>query len=385
MAAYNQPDGEIVVMLETADVVIVGGGIIGCSIAYHLARAKVRTVVIDSGQPGREASSAAGGFLAVASGSQLRGPTFELKRASLALYEPLVQGLKEQTGIDSEYLKYGLLKLVRNNEEDEQLRALYNLRREQGLAAEWLSAEDVWKLEPELTRELRGAVFFPDDPHLNNPRLTQALAVGAQKLGVEFITGRAVTGVKKEGSRVVSVSAEGEEIKGEKVVIAAGGWSGKVGKLFALDIPVEPAKGQILTCRADFLHHLISWNDYVLVPRLNGEVLIGSTVEFVGFDKEVTLETVRNFLDRTAEVIPALVKRPLGRTWAGLRPYSATGRPILGPAPELDNVILATGHFRDGILLAPITGKLIAELITSGTPSLSLEPFGLNVSEGGGS
>ncbi len=367
-------------MIETADVVIVGGGIIGCSIAYHLARAKVHTVVIDSGQPGQEASSAAGGFLAVASGSQLRGPTFELKRASLELYEPLVQELKEKTGIDSEYLKYGLLKLVRSNEDDEQLRALYNLRCEQGLPAEWLSAEDVWKLEPELTRELRGAVFFPGDPHLNNPRFTQALAVGAQKLGVEFITGRAVTGVKKEGSRVVAVSAEGEEIKGEKVVIAAGGWSGKVGKFFGLDIPVEPAKGQIVTCRADFLHHLVAWSDYFLVPRLNGEVLIGSTVEFVGFDKEVTLETVRNFLDGIAEVIPALVKRPLGRTWAGLRPYSATGRPILCPAPELDNVILATGHFRDGILLAPITGKLIAELITSGNPSPSLEPFGLNVS-----
>ena len=259
------------------------------------------------------------------------------------------------------------------------MRALYNLRREQGLPAEWLSAEDMWKLEPELTREIRGAVFFPGDPHLNNTKLTQALAVGAQKLGVEFLASRAVTEVKKEGSRVVVVSAEGEEVKGEKVVIAAGSWSGKVGKLLGLTIPVEPAKGQMMTCRADFLHHLVSWGDHYLVPRLNGEVLIGATVEFVGFDKEVTLEAIRNFLEKTAEIMPALVKRPLGRTWAGLRPYSATGRPILGPAPGLDNVILATGHFRDGILLAPITGKLITELITSGTPSISLEPFGLEV------
>ncbi|MBI3304468.1 MAG: glycine oxidase ThiO [Deltaproteobacteria bacterium] len=370
-------------MVETADVVVVGGGIIGCAIAYYLAREKVRTVVIDKGQPGHEASSAAGGFLAVASGSQRRGPTFELKRASLALYEPLVQELKEQTGIDSEYLRYGLLELIRSDEDGERLRALYNLRREQGLPAEWLSAEDVWKLEPKLTREIRGAAFFPGDPHLNNTKLTQTLAVGAQKLGVEFLAGRAVTEIKKEGSRVVAVSAEGEEVKGEKVIIAAGSWSGKVGKLFGLTIPVEPAKGQMMTCRADFLHHLVSWGDHYLVPRLNGEVLIGATVEFVGFNKEVTLEAVRDFLEKTAEIMPALVKRPLGRAWAGLRPYSATGRPIIGPAPGLDNVILATGHFRDGILLAPITGKLIAELITSGTPSLSLEPFGLSVSGAG--
>ncbi len=367
-------------MFEKADVVVIGGGIVGGAIAYFLAKEKVRIVVVDRNQPGQEASAAAGGFLAVASGSPLRGPTFELKRASLKLYEPLVQELKEFTGIDAEYLKYGRMELIRTEEDEKRLRPLYELRQKQGFPVERLSVEEAGKLEPELTRHLQGAVFFPSDPHLNNVRLTQAFLVGAQKLGVEFVVGRAVTGVQKEGSRVVAIDAEGEEVRGDRFVIAAGSWSGKVGELFGLQIPVEPAKGQMLTCRADFLHHIISWDDHYLVPRLRGEVLIGSTVEFVGFNKEVTLEAIRGFMEKTLALVPKLGERPLGRVWAGLRPYSATGRPILGPAPGLDNVILATGHFRDGILLAPITAKLVSELITTGRPSLPLEPFGPEVS-----
>jgi len=161
------------------------------------------------------------------------------------------------------------------------------------------------------------------------------------------------------------------------VVIAAGAWSGQVGELFGLALPVQPAKGQMLACRAGFLHHVISWRDYYLVPRGNGEVIIGSTVEFAGFDKEVTLEALRSLVTKAETMVPAIGKAPLVRAWAGLRPYSPTRRPILCRAPGLDNVILATGHHRNGILLAPITGKLITELITTGTTAISLEPFSL--------
>ena len=242
---------------------------------------------------------------------------------------------------------------------------------------EWLTAEQVWEQEPEVTRRLHGAVLFAGDHHVNNTRLTQALAAGAQKLGAKFVLGKTVGEIKREREKVTGVLLDGEQVSCTTVVIAAGSWAGQIGELFGLSLPVQPAKGQMLACRAEFLRHVISWKDHYLVPRSNGEVIIGSTVEFAGFDKEVTLEALRSLITRAETMAPAIGKAPLLRAWAGLRPYSSTRRPILCRAPGLDNVILATGHHRNGILLAPITGKLITELITTGTTSISLESFSL--------
>jgi glycine oxidase len=324
-----------------------------------------------------EASSAAAGVLAVASGISKMGPAFELKRASLEMFPPLVEELRDLTGIDAEYLPWGLLSLIQDEEDEKRLRRLYQLRQTQGLPVEWLTAEEVWEQEPEITRQLRGAVLFPSDHHIHNTKLTQALAAGAQKLGARLTLGKTVSEIKQEGGRVTGVLLDGELVSCTTVVIAAGSWSGQVGELFGLTLPVQPAKGQMLACRADFLHHVISWQDHYLVPRGNGEVIIGSTVEFAGFNKEVTLEALRSLVTRAETMAPAIGKAPLVRAWAGLRPYSPTRRPILCRAPGLDNVILATGHHRNGILLAPITGKLVTELIITGTTTLSLEPFSL--------
>jgi len=175
--------------------------------------------------------------------------------------------------------------------------------------------------------------------------------------------------------RVTAVRIGEEWVDTNAVVIAAGSWSQEVGAIFGLAIPTQPAKGQMLTVRFSHVRHVISWSDHYLVPRKNGEVVIGSTVEFVGHNKEVTLETIRFLIDRSVELVPTIRTAPLNRFWAGLRPYSPTRRPILDRAPGLENVILATGHHRNGIVLAPITGQLICELITTGKTSMSLEPF----------
>src|SRR5215470_11858045 len=362
-------------MTRTADVVVIGGGVIGSAIAWNLAAQQQHTILVEKNQPGKEASSAAAGILAVASGRSKRGPMYQLKSASQKLYPALVQELEERTGIDIEYQRVGVLDLIRNNVDEKKYRQLYDLRREQGYAAAWLSAEEVRRLEPELTTDIRGAVHFSGDHHLNNERLAEAWAKAAAQRGATVQTNATVNEARVANGKVTAVRIGEEWVNTNTVVIAAGSWSQEVGAVFGLAIPTQPAKGQMLTVRFSQVRHVISWSDHYLVPRKNGEVVIGSTVEFVGHNKEVTLETVQSLIDRSVELVPTIRTAPLNRFWAGLRPYSPTRRPILDRAPGLENVILATGHHRNGIVLAPITGQLICELITTGKTSMSLEPF----------
>jgi glycine oxidase len=362
-------------MTKTADVVVIGGGVIGSAIAWNLIAEKQQVILVEKNQPGQEASAAAAGILAVASGRSKRGPMYQLKRAGQELYPALVRELEERTGIDIEYQTVGVLDLIRTDADEKKYRHLSDLRREQGYTATWLSAEETRRLEPMLTTEIKGAVHFSDDHHLHNGKLAEAWAQAVEQRGGSVRTGVTVNEARTEGSKVIAVRIGEEWVHVNTVVIAAGSWSRQVGEIFGLTIPVEPAKGQMLTVRSTRLHHVISWNEHYFVPRKNGEIVIGSTVEFVGYNKDVTLEVVRHLIDRSIDLAPTISKAPLGRFWAGLRPYSPTRRPILCRAPGLENVILATGHHRNGIVAAPITGKLICELILTGQTSMSLEPF----------
>jgi glycine oxidase len=364
-------------MTKTVDVVVIGGGVIGSSIAYALAAKQQQTILVEKNQPGQEASAAAAGLLAVASGRSKRGPMYQLKRASQELYPALVRELEERTGIDIEYQTVGVLDLIRTDEDEKKYRKLYELRQEQGHPATWLSAEEVQRLEPALTTDVRGAVHFSGDHHLHNGKLAEAWAQAAAQQGVIMHTGTTVSEARLSNGKVSEVRIGNDWVSVGTVVIAAGSWSRQVGEVFGLTIPVEPAKGQMIAIRTTRLRHVISWGEHYLVPRKNGEVIAGSSVEFTGHNKDVTLEAIHTFITRSEALVPGISKSPLSRFWAGLRPYSPTRRPILCHAPGLENVILATGHHRNGIVLAPITGQLICELITTGQPSFSLEPFGL--------
>ncbi len=364
-------------MATTTDVVVIGGGVVGSAIAYELTKQQQRVILVEKNQPGQEASAAAAGILAVASGRSKRGPMYQLKRAGQDLYPALVRELEEQTGIDIEYQTVGVLDLIRNDADEKKYHQLYELRRAQGYSATWLSADEVRRLEPTLTTNLRGAVHFPGDHHLHNGKLAEAWAKAAAQRGVDVRVGVTVNEARMTGGKVSAVRIGDDWVDVRTVVIAAGSWSRQVGDVFGLAIPVEPAKGQMLAVHAPQLRYVVSWDDHYLVPRKNGEVVIGSTVEFVGHNKDVTLETLRSLITRAEDLVPGIGKAPLSRFWAGLRPYSPTRRPILCRAPGLDNIVLATGHHRNGIVLAPITGKLICELITTGQTSMSLEPFAL--------
>jgi len=364
-------------MTKTTDVVVIGGGVIGSAIAWNLAEQKQQTLLVEKNQPGQEASAAAAGLLSVASGRSKRGPMYHLKRASQQLYPQIIRELEDRTGIDIEYQTVGVLDLIRTDADEKKYRQLHELRREQGYPTTWLSADEVRRFEPALTTDVRAAVHFPSDHHLHNGKLAEAWAKAAAQRGVSLQTGTIVNEARITGDKVAAVRIGEDWVNTNTVVIAAGAWSRQVGEIFGLTIPVEPAKGQMLAVRTTQLRHVVMWDEHYLVPRKNGEVVIGSTVEFVGHNKDVTLETIQLFINRSEALVPGISKVPLSRFWAGFRPYSPTRRPILCRAPGLENVIIATGHHRNGIVLAPITGKLVSELITTGQTSMSLEPFAL--------
>lgn len=360
-----------------ADVIIIGGGVIGCAIAYNLAKAQVKTLVIDKADSvGREASWAGAGILA--SHASTHDPYAELCRASLALYPGLAEALQAETQIDIGFIRSGSIAVFFTDEERQGLTGLASRRLERGFSAEVLTPEQIWEVEPAISQSIVGGVRFPHDAQVRNPVLVRALAKGAALLGTEFLFGNPVAGFLRDGEHVVGVEVNGECLYADTFVIASGCWSGMLANQLGGTLPMEPARGQMVLAETmpPILQHVIDGLGVYLVPRSDGKILIGATVEFVGYDKRTTLDGTREMIEAGIGLMPSLAEKSFVQTWAGLRPY-AKGGPYIGELPGFDNVLVAAGHFKNGILLAPITGTLISELITTGNPSMSLAPFSL--------
>jgi glycine oxidase len=361
--------------MRDLDVIVVGGGVMGCGIALRLRQAGARVTVLERAIPGAEASSAAGGILAPQEESEGPGPFLDLCLASRALYPEFAAELRALTGIDVHYLPSGVMHLAFDDAGLQRLEATAAWQRARGLRVELLSGAEVRALEPQLTSDVRGATRFVEDHQVDNRLLTRALTMAAAKVGATFRTGY-VRGVVEERGRVVGVDLEGEVLRAQAVVIAAGSWSGLV-QGSALDPRVvRPARGQMVQFQArlpPFTHVVFSDQGY-LIPRQDGRVLAGSTLEFAGFEKSVTAEGLHRILTLALRMCPALARVPVQETWAGLRPYTDDHLPILGAGP-LPGLFLATGHFRNGILLTPITAKLLAEEVLGERTSVDLTPF----------
>lgn len=362
-----------------ADVIIIGGGIIGCNIAYDLAKRNVKSLVIDKASAvGTEASWAGAGILT--SHASTHEPYPILCRSSLALYPALAEELRVETQIDIELIQSGTLSVFFDSTEAAGLIGLADRRVKRGFSAEVLTAEQAWQLEPALSKSIAGGVLFPEDAQVRNPKMVTALTKAAAKLGAKFQVGNPVTDfirVREDGAeRVVGVVVNGETYYADTFVIAAGCWTGTLTAQLDVPIHVEPAKGQIVLVEAmpPLFERTIDGLGIYIVPRADGKILLGATVEFVGYDKTATVDGAKQMIDAGIAIAPQLADSTFVQTWVGLRPYAKRG-PLLGYLPGYDNVVLASGHFKNGILLAPITGQLIAELITTGQPSLSLEPF----------
>lgn len=363
-------------MARAADVLVVGGGVVGCAVAWELAKAGLGVTVVERGTPGCEASGAGAGMLAPQAESSAPSPSLRLGLASKALYAELAAELRERTGVDVEYETRGNLHCFFDEGDLAVGRAACAWQREAGLKAELLSPREALALEPDLSPELRGALFLPEDHWVNNPRLVTALATAAALDGARFVTAE-VQGLLGTPDCVTGVRTRDEAIPAGAVVLAAGAWSGRLAATAGVRLPVEPVRGQIVCLEGvpRRHRHLLHVKEHYLVPRVSGEILIGASVEWAGFAKQVTAGYVRGALAAATRLVPALASLPVKTAWAGFRPWLPDERPAIGPCPGLEGLVAATGHFRTGILLAPITARLVREVLLDQPLSLDLAPF----------
>jgi len=363
----------------TSDVVIIGGGVIGLAIARELALKRVgKVMLIERSQPGREASFAAAGMLAPQAEADAADNFFRLCCRSRDLYPAFAQSLLDETGIDVELDQTGTLYCGFNEHDLKELDQRFDWQTRAGLLVEKLTVREARELEPHVSESLRGALKFPRDTQVENRRLLNALMIANERSGVNVVTNTEVKSLKIEHGKVVGVATSAGFVSSRTAVVAGGAWTSLIGTGDgAPQIRIEPVRGQMICFEPDALiarHVIYSPRGYI-VPRRDGRLLAGSTTEEVGFDKSVTNIGVESIQSRAVEISPRISALPVTDSWAGLRPRAADCLPVLGSAPETKGLFYATGHYRNGILLAPLTGELIAALIADNVVLPELDAF----------
>ncbi len=359
------------------DVIMVGGGVIGCSIALKLARAGLTVAVIERGRVGGEASRAAAGMLSPQTEASGPDSFLDLCLRSRSMYRGFAEHLKELSGIDVEYRDEGTLCVVAQGEDESELDRWSSWQTGAGLELEVLPASVIKSIEPAVTQSATRAVFIPKDHQVENRRLMDALDMACRRAGVEIVEGLEVTSLIAERGKIRGVMCDERRFDAGAVIVAAGCWSSRLLDPIGLNITVTPARGQMIALRASgfSINHTLHSSKCYLVPRNDGRILAGATVEYAGFHKAVTAHGVNSLLAAAIELVPSLKTSEMIEAWSGLRPDTSDHLPVIGQT-GIDNLLLATGHFRNGILLAPITAELIAEcLINNRTPDV-LRPFG---------
>ncbi len=358
---------------------IVGGGVIGLTLARELHKKGIKDIaILESGEIGKESSFAAAGMLAPQAEADSADPFFDFCIESKDLFPTLSNELLDETGIDIELDKSGTLYPAFTQKDIEEIRSRFGWQKAYELEVEHLSAHDTHKLEPFISSESLESLFFPNDWQVENRKLLIALKKYAEINGIGLIENVAVSKLVKTGSKIERVVASSEKhFSADKIVITAGAWSSLIE--FENSSPsfpkVKPIRGQMIsfqTAKRLFTRVIYSPRGYI-VPRKDGKILAGATVEDVKFDSKTTDEGIRTLIDSTSEISPALSRLPIDKSWAGLRPFTSDGLPIIGALSNADNLFIATAHYRNGILLAPMTAKILADKIVFEKDSRFLE------------
>jgi len=369
-------------MADRRDVIIVGGGVVGLAVGYVLAREGLSCLILDRRETGREASWAGAGMLPPIGDAHRppSHPTLALRAWSAQLYPEWSGALRDETGIDNGYRRTGGVDLAWTEAEEQALRTAAGRWRVEGIAYERLAPGDFGRVEPALNPELRLAYYLPDRAQIRNPRHLRALAAAFLNRGGRIETFSAVEGFSVRGGRVTEVRTTRGTHQADTVVLTAGAWSGALLEGLGVRAPTPPVKGQIVLIRGDrrLLRRIVEHNKTYLIPRDDGRILIGATEEDAGFDPMPTSEAYRGLLDAAFRLCPALREARVEATWAGLRPGSFDTRPYIGPAPGLQNLIVATGHKRAGLQLSTATAELVADLVLGRTPRLDVSYFRLD-------
>jgi sarcosine oxidase subunit beta len=382
-------------MTRTADAVVVGAGVVGCAVTYFLVRLGLRVILVDRAAVASGTSSASAGHASVQ--GRVPGPALDFAMANLELLD----GLREELPGDFEYVRSGGV-IVAEDETERALLQAFAARQSAFLPVRFLEPPELRELEPHLAPHFLGATYCPLDGYANPMGLALALAHGARERGATLWTGTEVTGVRHRQGALEGVDTTAERIATRVVVTAAGVWSAALAAPLGVELPLVPRRGQLVVTEPlpplvgsivshaghiPFREHGIPapaevegelqkkrYLKQVRSGGFRGRFYVGSTSEFVGFDRATTWDGVSQLARYAVETVPALARARLVRTWAGLRPRTRDGRFLIGPVPGLDGVFLATGHDSVGVLHAPKTGQLLAEWIQSGRRPELLAP-----------
>jgi len=365
--------------LSATKAIIVGGGVIGLTIAHHLSQKGVSCTVLERGPFAKEASWAGAGYLDLRAAAQVGGAYFDLCRLSYDLFPDWIDRVEKESGLQAELVESGSLDLAYDDKDEAGLRSLEKKLQSHGLGGEWLVGEKARSLEPALSPGLQAAFFLKQTRQVRPPRLTRALLAALQKRGVVLRELEIVEGFLAKGNRLFGVKTNKGLLEADAVILATGAWSGLWGEKFKRVIPVKPVRGQVILfqARPGFLRHILFSPLAYLVPRLDGRLYVGSTLEEVGFDKSNTSWGLERLKRGALKALPALSDTLIEDSWSGLRPGSPDGWPFLGKLPDWEGVWLAAGHFTHGLLLSAATGQLIAQDILGEKPTVELGPFAL--------
>lgn len=356
-----------------ADVTVLGGGVIGLSIADELARAGARVRVLDKSGFGTEASWAGAGMLPPGNLERAATPEALLRGLSHRLWPNLVAWLQAETGVDSGYRMSGAVRLFESGTERDAELSAWNA---EAVPVEPLDAESLSDLEPEVTAD-RAALHLPSQCQVRNPRHLRALVASCLKQGVDLVAGAPALAWEADGDRVRGVRTPNGVFRSDRYCVTAGAWSGGLLEPLGMELPVRPVRGQIvlLDARPSPISRMIELGPRYLVPRPDGRVLVGATEEEAGFEKRNTAGAVAGLLRMATDVCPALADATVERTWAGLRPGSPDGLPYLGRVPDLDNLFVAAGHFRSGLQMSPGTARVMRQLLLGQPTDIPLGGF----------
>ena len=354
------------------DFTIIGGGVIGMMVARELALDGASVELLESGEPGREASWAGGGILSPLHPWRYPDPLLRLAARSQQLFKTMADSLHETTGIDPEWRKCGLL-IVDGAEKSDAL-AWGN---RWNMSLQTLNQSALLDCEPALNPTIAEGLYLPEIAQVRNPRMLAALKAHLNLLKVAIRPNTRVEKFSTSGSKITGAITNQGNITINTGIICAGAWGAKLLATTGLQLPLEPVRGQMIVINTptNTLRRIVLNGARYLIPRKDGRVLIGSTIEHCGFDKQTTASALKDLQAAAIKMAPCLADWPIEHHWAGLRPGSPSGVPYIGPHPSFTNLYSALGHFRNGLMLAPATAELVKTLVTNSPPIVNATDY----------
>ncbi|RZT21272.1 glycine oxidase ThiO [Fictibacillus sp. BK138] len=348
-------------MSSTYDAIVIGGGVIGCSIAYQLSKKQKKVLLLEKGRVGEKASSAAAGMLGAQMEFGVDHPLFPLAKRSRQMFGALSQELYAVSGVDIELIENGIYELSYTDAESDQLQKRAAREAFYGESVGWLSSEEVLEREPALSSDIKGAVYFPSDGQVSPIKLTKAFLEGSRFYGTEVREYTEVMRLAQNGDQVTGVETNTETILAQQVILAGGVWSSSI----LPPLGMVPVKGECLsfTTSGPLLTGTIKYKNVYVVPKPNNRLVIGATSIPHTFDEKVTCAGMIELMERARQMVPGIEEAAFEKAWTGIRPQTKEGRPYIGHHPQIEGLLVAAGHFRNGILLSPITGTMMADQI----------------------